>query len=288
MRSAISRSSSATTIRVADSGLISSRRSSCAFYLFGPLSHEEHEEERRFGPRRSRRSRSRETETSSSLRALPCDLCILCGLDLRVLRDLRGQSLRDLRGLAHPRYQPDDAVRNRLDEPRCGDGQQPRPHDLPATPHRTAESRRVDPTPTMAPTRWRQSDRRRKVTTFRSTMPEPTVWATPVPNRNAAAKLKKAARFAWREDTRRDFRRDRVGGVVKTVDVVEDERNGDEREYGDEGGIHGVGGTARRSRPDERDRPLVRADPRARPVRGLLGGLPAPQAPRGSGQSSRR
>jgi hypothetical protein len=31
------------------------------------------------------------------------------------------------------------------------------------------------------------------VTTLRSTIPEPTVCATPVPKRNAAAKLKKAA-----------------------------------------------------------------------------------------------
>src|SRR5262245_37509860 len=46
---------------------------------------------------------------------------------------------------------------------------------------------------TMAPVRpAKMTD---KVTTFRSTMPEPTVWATPVPNRNAAAKLKKAAQM---------------------------------------------------------------------------------------------
>ncbi len=36
------------------------------------------------------------------------------------------------------------------------------------------------------------------VTTFRSTMPEPTVCATPVPKKNAAAKLKNAAhKTAW-------------------------------------------------------------------------------------------
>ena len=34
-----------------------------------------------------------------------------------------------------------------------------------------------------------------KVTTLRSTMPEPTVCATPVPKKNAAAKLKNAAQM---------------------------------------------------------------------------------------------
>ena len=34
-----------------------------------------------------------------------------------------------------------------------------------------------------------------KVTTFRSTMPAPTVWATAVPKPNAATKLKNAAQI---------------------------------------------------------------------------------------------
>ena len=34
-----------------------------------------------------------------------------------------------------------------------------------------------------------------KVTTLRSTIPEPTVCATPVPKKNAAAKLKNAAQM---------------------------------------------------------------------------------------------
>ena len=73
------------------------------------------------------------------------------------------------------------------------------------------------------------------VTTFRSTIPEPTVCATPVPKKNAAAKLKNAAqmhRLARRQDARRDDGRDRVRGVVEAVDVVEDQRNGNQREDG--------------------------------------------------------
>ena len=72
-----------------------------------------------------------------------------------------------------------------------------------------------------------------------SIMPEPTVLATAVPKTNAAAKLKNAAqmhRLARRQDARRDDRGDRVGGVVKSVDVVENQ--GDDDDEDDECKVH--------------------------------------------------
>ena len=41
-------------------------------------------------------------------------------------------------------------------------------------------------------------------------------------------------RLAGRQDARRDDRRDRVGGVVKPVDVIKDQRNEDEADDGEE------------------------------------------------------
>ena len=70
-----------------------------------------------------------------------------------------------------------------------------------------------------------------------STIPLPIVWATPVPNTNAATKLKNAAQttaLPGRQHARRHDRRDRIGGVVKAVDVVEDERDEDEAADGPE------------------------------------------------------
>ena len=70
-----------------------------------------------------------------------------------------------------------------------------------------------------------------------STMPLPIVCATAVPKTNAATKLKNAAQMTalpGRQHARRDDRRDRVGGVVKAVDVVEDERDEDEAADGPE------------------------------------------------------
>ena len=69
------------------------------------------------------------------------------------------------------------------------------------------------------------------VTTARSTMPAPTVFATAVPNPNAAMKLKNAAHmtaFPGREHARRHDRGDRIRRVVKPVDVVENERRQDD------------------------------------------------------------
>ena len=54
-----------------------------------------------------------------------------------------------------------------------------------------------------------------------------------MPNPNAATKLKNAAQttaFPGDKHSGRDDGRDRVGGVVKAVDVVENQRDGDERE----------------------------------------------------------
>ena len=72
-------------------------------------------------------------------------------------------------------------------------------------------------------------------------MPAPTVLATAVPKRNAAAKLKNAAQMTalpGREHARRHDRRDRVGRVVEAVDVVEGQ--GDENQAADreEIGVH--------------------------------------------------
>ena len=45
-------------------------------------------------------------------------------------------------------------------------------------------------------------------------------------------------RLARSEDARRDDRRDRIRGVVEPVDVVEGQRDEDQRDYGEEIGVH--------------------------------------------------
>jgi hypothetical protein len=63
-------------------------------------------------------------------------------------------------------------------------------------------------------------------------MPEPTVRATAVPNVKAATKLKNAAQMtalARRKDARRHHGRDRIRRVVESVDVVEDQRDQNQR-----------------------------------------------------------
>ena len=75
----------------------------------------------------------------------------------------------------------------------------------------------------------------RKVTSLMSIIPEPTVLATAVPKPNAATKLKTAAQttaLPGDKHARRDDRRNRVGGVVKAVDVVEGQRDHDEEDDG--------------------------------------------------------
>ena len=80
-----------------------------------------------------------------------------------------------------------------------------------------------------------------KLTIEMSTRPEPTVLATAVPKVKAAMKLKKAAQMTalpGRQHAGRHHGRDRVRGVVKAVDVVEDERNDNEPDDREEIGIH--------------------------------------------------
>ena len=92
---------------------------------------------------------------------------------------------------------------------------------------------------TMAPTSPEKMTA--SVTELMSIMPAPTVFATAVPNPNAATKLKKAAqidRLSWREHPRRDHRRNGIRGVVESVDVVEDEGGGDDAE--DDREFHGM------------------------------------------------
>ena len=74
-------------------------------------------------------------------------------------------------------------------------------------------------------------------------MPEPTVFATAVPNANAATKLKNAAQMTalpGRQHPGRDHGRDRVGGVVKAVDVVEDQRDADQADDGEQVAVHPI------------------------------------------------
>ncbi len=72
-------------------------------------------------------------------------------------------------------------------------------------------------------------------------MPAPTVLATAVPKPNAATKLKNAAQttaLPGRQHPGRDDRGDRVGRVVEAVDVVEDEGDCNQRQDGEERGVH--------------------------------------------------
>ena len=74
-------------------------------------------------------------------------------------------------------------------------------------------------------------------------MPAPTVCATAVPKPNAATKLKNAAQITalpGRQHPRRHDRGDRVGRVVKAVDVVEDQGDGDQRQDGEQRRVHRV------------------------------------------------
>ena len=80
-----------------------------------------------------------------------------------------------------------------------------------------------------------------KLTTVTSTSPLPTVDATAVPKVNAATKLKNAAQMTalpGREHTGGDHGRDRVRGVVESVDVVEDEGDDDQRRHREQVRIH--------------------------------------------------
>jgi hypothetical protein len=57
------------------------------------------------------------------------------------------------------------------------------------------------------------------------------VWATPVPKKKAAKKLKNAAqkdRLQWRQNVRGDDSGYRVGSVMEAVEEIENESNGDE------------------------------------------------------------
>jgi hypothetical protein len=67
-------------------------------------------------------------------------------------------------------------------------------------------------------------------------MPEPTVCATAVPKVNAATKVEEGRPddgLAGRQHARRHDRRDRIGGVVEAVDVVEEQRDQDQRRDGE-------------------------------------------------------
>ena len=73
-------------------------------------------------------------------------------------------------------------------------------------------------------------------------MPVPTVLATAVPKRERRDEVEERGPddgLAGREHAGRHDGRDRVGGVVKAVDEVEDERDDDdERDDGEEVGVH--------------------------------------------------
>ena len=82
-----------------------------------------------------------------------------------------------------------------------------------------------------------------KVTTLMSTSPLPDGLRDGRAEGERGDEVEKGGpddRFARREDPRRHDRRDRVGGVVEPVDVVEKQRDENQREDGEKIGVHPV------------------------------------------------